>query len=223
MRRRSRRSARTTRSRRSMTTRSNSRSSCHRAPRPRPSRRRPGASGPSSSATRGSTPPASSTSAATASLAEQFVPAGGAGEPEFVGALFPDAFVTRVILTLGRAPSSASTGRPSPPGTAGRDLAITDDFVYAEPVPRSSLPPILPGPQGTIGATPTINATVGASLQRGRRHVLRHRRGRDRQVRSPPSSTGATGTPPTGRSPRTARAASMSRARTRSPVPAGSR
>ena len=31
-------------------------------------------------------------------------------------------------------------------------------------MPRSSLPPILPGPQGTTGATPTINATVGAAF-----------------------------------------------------------
>jgi len=104
------------------------------------------------------------------SLGKVFVPVGAQGEPEFAGALFPDAVVTRVTLTLGTDVLFTFDGTTTAPGpqmndpAGGHNLVVTDDFLIATPVqiaPTGSFPPVISGAQGTLGAQPEVKAVVG--------------------------------------------------------------
>ncbi len=71
------------------------------------------------------------------SLGKFFVPAGANGQAQFLGALFNSPVVTRVIVTAGTAQVfNFSNGQVSagPAEGSNVDLAVTDDFIYAEPV-----------------------------------------------------------------------------------------
>ena len=72
------------------------------------------------------------------SLGKFFVPVGGSGQPEFLGELFLNTAITNVHIELGTATLFSFDGTTVAPGPAdnpgaGTDLAVTDDFVYAEP------------------------------------------------------------------------------------------
>jgi hypothetical protein len=80
------------------------------------------------------------------SLGKFFVSPGPVSSPEFLGALFNNPVVTRVTITLGTDVlfffdgttfHSSSTDNPG----AGHNLAVTDDFAYAEPMPLPPPPP----------------------------------------------------------------------------------
>jgi hypothetical protein len=95
------------------------------------------------------------------SLGKFFVPAGAQGEAEFLGVLFPNAVVTHISITLGTDVLFNFNGKTFSGGGAdnpamGHNLAVTDDFVYPEPVPLSE--PALTG-SGT-----SINALKGVAL-----------------------------------------------------------
>ena len=94
------------------------------------------------------------------------VPVGVASQPQFVGALFTQSVVTRVRLTVGEGAVLVYDGTNIDPSGVlpPNQLAVLDDFDYAEPVPLGSVPPVLPGPQGTVGATSTITAAAGAAF-----------------------------------------------------------
>jgi hypothetical protein len=71
------------------------------------------------------------------SLGTWFVPTSASGDPEFLGVLFNSPIVTDVRLTLGTDVLFNFNGSTVTPGgpenlALGRDLAITDDFVFAE-------------------------------------------------------------------------------------------
>jgi hypothetical protein len=81
------------------------------------------------------------------SLGKFFVPPGPAASPEFLGVLFNNPIVTRATITLGTDVlfnfdgttfSSSSSDNPG----AGHNLAVTDDFAYAEPLPQPPPPPV---------------------------------------------------------------------------------
>lgn len=81
------------------------------------------------------------------SLGKFFVPAGRSGEPEFLGVLFDQPFVTSVKLTVGTnalfSNDGTSTSFQSFGGenlAAGIDLAVTDDFVFATPTLAATVP-----------------------------------------------------------------------------------
>jgi Bacterial Ig-like domain (group 3) len=102
------------------------------------------------------------------SLGKFFVPVGTQGQPEFLGELFNDPIVTKVTLTLGTdvlfsfdGTTVSSTSTNNPPT---HNLVVTDDFVYPEPVSILDATPILPGPNGTLNATPRATATVGTAF-----------------------------------------------------------
>jgi uncharacterized protein (TIGR03118 family) len=90
------------------------------------------------------------------SLGKFFVPVGTAGQAEFLGELFNSPVVTRVSITLGTDVLFSfdgvhfSAGGIDDPAT-GHNLAVTDDFAYAEPVPVG-------------GGQPTVTATAGSPL-----------------------------------------------------------
>jgi hypothetical protein len=80
------------------------------------------------------------------SLGKFFVTPGPVSSPEFLGVLFNNPVVTRVTITLGTDVlfffdgttfHSSSTDNPG----AGHNLAVTDDFAYAEPMPLPPPPP----------------------------------------------------------------------------------
>jgi hypothetical protein len=73
------------------------------------------------------------------------VPVGPSGEPQFLGVLFDQPVVTDVSLTVGtntlfnfNGSSFQSFGGENLP--QGTDLAVTDDFVYAEPTVAAAVP-----------------------------------------------------------------------------------
>lgn len=77
----------------------------------------------------------------TVSLGKFFVPVGASGQPEFVGVLFNSAVVTHVFVTAGTAPVfNFQGGQVSSGGSesATTDLAVVDDFLFAEPVLNSA-------------------------------------------------------------------------------------
>jgi uncharacterized protein (TIGR03118 family) len=90
------------------------------------------------------------------SLGKFFVPVGGAGQAEFLGELFGSPIVTRVSITLGTDVLFSfdgvhfSAGGIDDPAN-GHNLAVTDDFAYAEPV-------------GPTAGQPTITAAAGTPL-----------------------------------------------------------
>ena len=62
-------------------------------------------------------------------LGKYFVPVGTTGQAEFLGVLFDSSVgIGHVVITLGNAALSASTV-----DTASVDVAVMDDFAYAEP------------------------------------------------------------------------------------------
>jgi len=71
------------------------------------------------------------------SLGKFFVPVGASGQAQFLGVLFSAPVVTHVIITTGTAQvfnfnnGQVTAGPDEGPGV---DLAVVDDFVYAEPV-----------------------------------------------------------------------------------------
>jgi CSLREA domain-containing protein len=86
----------------------------------------------------------------TTSLGKFFVPVGGSGQPEFLGEVFQNAAITNIHIELGTATLFSFNGTTVTPGPAdappGTDLAVTDDFAYAEPT--------------AVPTGITINATV---------------------------------------------------------------
>jgi hypothetical protein len=97
---------------------------------------------------------------------------GTQGQAEFLGEYFPDAVVTRVLLTLGTDALFSFNGVTATPGSeqnnpgAGHNLVVTDDFVYAEPVALNSSPVIDAAPQGAgvLNAKTAVAATVGTPV-----------------------------------------------------------
>jgi hypothetical protein len=78
------------------------------------------------------------------SLGKFFVPVGAQGENEFLGELFSSPVVTRISITLGTDVLFAFNGTTFSAGgadnpAAGHNLAVTDDFVYAEPVAAAAV------------------------------------------------------------------------------------
>jgi hypothetical protein len=97
-------------------------------------------------------------------------PVGGHGTAVFVGALFNNPVVTRVVLTLGTDvlfSFDGTTTKAGPfadnPGT-GHNLVVTDDWAFAEPVPTANGLPIVTGAQGTLNAAVTVNANTGIAF-----------------------------------------------------------
>ena len=79
------------------------------------------------------------------SLGTFAVPTGASGEPQFLGVLFDNAVVTDVNLTVGTnalfnfdGTSFQSFGAENL--AHGTDLAVTDDFVFAEPAMAAVIP-----------------------------------------------------------------------------------
>ena len=73
------------------------------------------------------------------------MPTGASGEPQFLGVLFDSPVVTDVNLTVGTntlfnfdGTSFQSFGAENLAG--GTDLAVTDDFVFAEPTMAAAIP-----------------------------------------------------------------------------------
>jgi hypothetical protein len=99
-----------------------------------------------------------------------FAPVGGKGQPVFVGDLFPSAVVTRVVLTLGTDVIFSFDGTTFHPGpnadnpALGHNLVVTDDWIFAEPVPAPNGLPIVTGAQGTQFAQPTVTALPGMAF-----------------------------------------------------------
>jgi hypothetical protein len=87
-------------------------------------------------------------------LGKFFVPPGTSGQPEFLGVLFDQPIVTDVSLVPGTATVFQFQNGSITPGPAditndtakGQDLAVTDDFVYAEPA--NGFSPVLVGRDG---------------------------------------------------------------------------
>jgi hypothetical protein len=97
-------------------------------------------------------------------LFTQNAPVGGKGQPVFIGALFNNPVVTRVLLTLGtdvifKFDGTAATAGGTDSGTSsGTNLVVTDDWAFAEPVPTPNGLPIVTGAQGTANAAVSVNA-----------------------------------------------------------------
>jgi Bacterial Ig-like domain (group 3) len=104
------------------------------------------------------------------SLGTIFAPVGAAGQPEFVGDLFQSPIVTNVVLTLGTDVIFSFDGTTFSSNTSdnsdnGHNLVVTDDWVYAEPVPIANGFPIVSGPQGATNAPSIVTATAGVAAQ----------------------------------------------------------
>ncbi len=87
------------------------------------------------------------------SLGKFFVPAGTAGQTQFLGELFPSAVVTNVQIKLGTdavftfsGTAITSPNTDAPPTT---NLVAADDFVYSEPIANPDMPSIA-GTQGQV-------------------------------------------------------------------------
>jgi hypothetical protein len=94
------------------------------------------------------------------SLGKIFAPVGGAGVPVFIGELLSSPIVTSVELTLGTDVIFKFDGTTVTAGSsAAANVADTDDFVYAEPVPIANGFPIVSGSQGSAHAQPVVFAT----------------------------------------------------------------
>ncbi len=92
-----------------------------------------------------------------------FVPVGAAGEAEFLGELFASPIITRVSITLGTDVLFSFDGvhfqagpQADDPGN-GHNLVVTDDFVFAEPVPLTDGQTALAAVEGT-----PVSGTVAA-------------------------------------------------------------
>ncbi len=116
------------------------------------------------------------------SLGKYFVPAGDNGEAGFLGVVFPAPIVTRVIITAGTArifsfSNGTVTAGPAENLAQNVDLAVTDDFIIAEPVPSIAA---AFGGAGAAGATTARDAFRtalgtdnggGAATNSGRREI----------------------------------------------------
>jgi hypothetical protein len=106
------------------------------------------------------------------SLGKFAVPVGVDGEPQFLGVLFDSPFVTDVNLTVGTNALFNFNGTAFQSFGAenlarGVDLAVTDDFVFAEPTAAAAVPPVgIPAP-ATLALTLAGLPLLGWS--RGRR------------------------------------------------------
>jgi hypothetical protein len=101
-------------------------------------------------------------------LAQIFVPVGAQSQPEFLGALFSNAIVTGVSLTLGTDVIFRFDGTTVTPGgmddpTHGHNLVATDDFAYPEPVFVTDQSPVVSGGQGTSNAFGVFRSNAGVS------------------------------------------------------------
>jgi len=90
------------------------------------------------------------------SLGKFFAPVGTAGQAEFLGVLFSTPIVTSVQIVCGTDAIFAFDGVNNSSTTTdntstGHNLVVTDDFVYAEPVPA-------------VNAQPAIAATAGVAF-----------------------------------------------------------
>lgn len=77
----------------------------------------------------------------TLSLGKFFVTPSASGQPQFLGVLFNAPVVTRVVVTGGTAQVfNFNNGQVTsgPAESATTDLAVVDDFVYAEPVTNTA-------------------------------------------------------------------------------------
>ncbi len=77
----------------------------------------------------------------TVSLGKFFVPPGASGQAQFLGVLFNSPVVTRAVVTAGTAAVfNFSNGQVTtgPSENATTDLAVVDDFIYAEPTVTSA-------------------------------------------------------------------------------------
>jgi hypothetical protein len=79
------------------------------------------------------------------SLGTFAVPTGASGEPQFLGVLFDQPVVTDVNLTVGTNALFSFDGHSFQSFGGenlahGTDLAVTDDFVYAEPTMAAAIP-----------------------------------------------------------------------------------
>jgi hypothetical protein len=93
-------------------------------------------------------------------------PVGGKGNAVFVGALFKDQIITRVVLTLGTDVLFSFDGTTTKPGLAADDgvnhnLVVTDDWAFPEPAATANGLPIVTGAQGTTNAAVTNTAVIG--------------------------------------------------------------
>jgi hypothetical protein len=96
------------------------------------------------------------------SLGKFYVPAGPAAKPEFLGVLFNKPIVTRATLTLGTDVlfnfdgTTFNSGALDNPG-AGHNLAVTDNFAYAEPM-------LAPPPPPPITISPTAGVPFTGAI-----------------------------------------------------------
>jgi hypothetical protein len=102
-------------------------------------------------------------------LTTEFAPVGGKGNAVFVGALFKDQIVTRVVLTLGTDVIFSFDGTTFKPGTAVDDgvthnLVVTDDWAFPEPAATPNGLPIVTGAQGTTNATVNNTTALGVAF-----------------------------------------------------------
>lgn len=82
-------------------------------------------------------------------LLGEVVPLMNGGGPSFAGLLFPDAVVTRVVITLGTAQIFDFDGGTVSPTAPGPDFVAGDDVALAEPAPAA----------GAVAATAGIPVT----------------------------------------------------------------
>jgi hypothetical protein len=99
-------------------------------------------------------------------LDTESAPVGGKGNAVFVGALFKDQIVTRVVLTLGTDVLFSFDGTTAKPGPVADDgvnhnLVVTDDWAFPEPAATPNGLPIVTGAQGTTNAAVTNTAALG--------------------------------------------------------------
>jgi hypothetical protein len=103
-------------------------------------------------------------------LDTESAPVGGKSNAVFVGALFRDQIVTRVVLTLGTDvifSFDGTTMRPGPVADDGvnHNLVVTDDWAFPEPAATANGLPIVTGAQGTTNAAVTNTAALGVPFR----------------------------------------------------------
>jgi hypothetical protein len=102
-------------------------------------------------------------------LTAESAPVGGKGNAVFVGALFKDQIVTRVVLTLGTDVIFSFDGTTFKPGSAVDDgvnhnLVVTDDWAFPEPAATPNGLPIVTGAQGTTNAAVNNTTSLGVAF-----------------------------------------------------------
>jgi uncharacterized protein (TIGR03437 family) len=100
------------------------------------------------------------------SLGKFFVPPGASGQAQYLGVLFNSPLVTRAVVTAGTAQVfNFSNGQVATGPAEGQnvDLAVVDDFIYAEPVTTSGSVSAA-SYDGAALAAESIAAVFGADL-----------------------------------------------------------